>query len=177
MRAVSDSPSAALHCHTRLLQFEPILLATHAIFIQIPWIIPYLSSITLPLTLTPPRTTHTVTLLTLIDQLAPLICTTHHLHHSSTPLIIHTTHHVHHVPSGMITHENTDISIAAVGLIHEMTDVDTILEEESAMVFIDAFLDCQGGGNYHLSLYLTPSLMLLCLKQENYLLSPYTVID
>ena len=44
----------------------------------------------------------------------------------------------------MITHENTDISIAAVGLVHEMTDVDTILEEEVAMVFIDTLLACQG---------------------------------
>lgn len=44
----------------------------------------------------------------------------------------------------MITHENTDISIAAVGLLHEMTDVDTILEEESAMVFIDALINSQG---------------------------------
>jgi hypothetical protein len=57
----------------------------------------------------------------------------------------------------MITHENTDISIAAVGLIQEMTDVDTILEEESAMVFIDAFLDCQGE-RHHLSF--SPSLFL-----------------
>ena len=44
----------------------------------------------------------------------------------------------------MITHENTDISIAAVGLLQEMTDVDTILEEESAMVFIDALMNSQG---------------------------------
>ena len=45
---------------------------------------------------------------------------------------------------GMITHENTDISIAAVGLVHEMTDVDTILEEEVAMVFVDCLLASQG---------------------------------
>ena len=44
----------------------------------------------------------------------------------------------------MITHENTDISIAAVGLLHEMTDVDTILEVEEAMILIDTFLDSQG---------------------------------
>ena len=44
----------------------------------------------------------------------------------------------------MITHENTDISIAAVGLLHEMTDVDTILEEETAMIFIDALMNSQG---------------------------------
>ena len=44
----------------------------------------------------------------------------------------------------MITHENTDISIAAVGLVHEMTDVDTILEEEVAMVFVDCLLASQG---------------------------------
>ena len=46
--------------------------------------------------------------------------------------------------TGMITHENTDISIAAVGLVQEMTDVDTILEEEVAMVFVDALLNSQG---------------------------------
>jgi beta-catenin-like protein 1 len=45
---------------------------------------------------------------------------------------------------GMITHENTDISIEAVGLIQEMTDVDAIQEEESAMAFIDALLKNQG---------------------------------
>lgn len=44
----------------------------------------------------------------------------------------------------MITHENTDISIAAVGLLHEMTDVDTILEVEEAMILIDTFLNSQG---------------------------------
>jgi beta-catenin-like protein 1 len=50
------------------------------------------------------------------------------------------------VPSilGMITHENTDISIEAVGLIQEMTEVDTIQEEDSAMIFIDALLANQG---------------------------------
>ena len=45
---------------------------------------------------------------------------------------------------GMITHENTDISIAAIGLIQEMTDPTTILEEEDAILLVDAFLDSQG---------------------------------
>lgn len=46
---------------------------------------------------------------------------------------------------GMITHENTDISIAAVSLIQEMTDVDTITEEiDAAMLFVEAFLANQG---------------------------------
>lgn len=45
---------------------------------------------------------------------------------------------------GMITHENTDISIATMGLLHEMTDVDTILEVDVAMVFIEALLNNQG---------------------------------
>ena len=44
----------------------------------------------------------------------------------------------------MITHENTDISIAAVGLIQEMTDVDTISEEPTAICFIEALLENQG---------------------------------
>lgn len=45
---------------------------------------------------------------------------------------------------GMITHENTDISIAAIGLIQEMTDPTTLLEEEEAIHLVDAFLDLQG---------------------------------
>ena len=36
---------------------------------------------------------------------------------------------------GMITHENTDISIATVGLLQEMTDTDTILEEREEVRF------------------------------------------
>jgi beta-catenin-like protein 1 len=45
---------------------------------------------------------------------------------------------------GMLTHENTDISVAAVTLIQEMTDPKTILELEESIVLIDAFLDGQG---------------------------------
>ena len=41
---------------------------------------------------------------------------------------------------GMVAHENTDISIAAVGLIQEMTDPDIIAEEASAMGFVDALV-------------------------------------
>lgn len=40
---------------------------------------------------------------------------------------------------GLITHENTDISIAAVSLLQELTDVDTIAEQqEQTLPFIDA---------------------------------------
>ncbi len=40
---------------------------------------------------------------------------------------------------GLITHENTDISIAAISLLQELTDVDTITEqEEHTLPFIDA---------------------------------------
>jgi beta-catenin-like protein 1 len=45
---------------------------------------------------------------------------------------------------GMITHENTDISIASIGLIQEMTDPNTLLEVEEAMALVDSFLDLQG---------------------------------
>lgn len=45
---------------------------------------------------------------------------------------------------GLLTHENTDISIAVVDLIQELTDVDTLNEsEESATVVIDALLEGQ----------------------------------
>lgn len=46
---------------------------------------------------------------------------------------------------GCVTHENTDISIAAVSLLQEMTEVDTINEEpEAAMQFIEALTAAQG---------------------------------
>lgn len=46
---------------------------------------------------------------------------------------------------GMITHENTDISIATINLLQEMTDVDSVLEEfDKAMEFINAFVAGQG---------------------------------
>eukprot|EP01035_Chromulina_nebulosa_P062965 gene62965-86125_t len=46
----------------------------------------------------------------------------------------------------MITHENTDISIATVSLLQEMTDVDISTEEEkeSLLRFVDAFIAGQG---------------------------------
>ncbi len=46
---------------------------------------------------------------------------------------------------GCVTHENTDISIAAVGLLQEMTEVDTISDQlDDAEPFIEAFLAAQG---------------------------------
>lgn len=46
---------------------------------------------------------------------------------------------------GMIAHENTDISLAAVGLIQELTDPELFTDgEEEATVLIDAFLKAQG---------------------------------
>lgn len=46
---------------------------------------------------------------------------------------------------GMIAHENTDISLAAVGLIQEMTDPETYVgNEEDVGVFIEAFVKDQG---------------------------------
>lgn len=46
---------------------------------------------------------------------------------------------------GCVTHENTDISIAAVSLLQEMTEVDTINEEpEAALQFIEALRANQG---------------------------------
>lgn len=42
---------------------------------------------------------------------------------------------------GMITHENTDISIAAISLLQELTDADTIKEDpDSTTPFIDAMI-------------------------------------
>ncbi|XP_071489872.1 beta-catenin-like protein 1 [Diadema antillarum] len=44
----------------------------------------------------------------------------------------------------LIGHENTDISIAVINLLQEMTDVDTLTEsEDGATVFIDALLEEQ----------------------------------
>jgi len=49
---------------------------------------------------------------------------------------------------GMITHDNTDISIGAVSLLQEMTDVDLSSEDEderaSVMQFVEAFIASQG---------------------------------
>ncbi|CAF4319526.1 unnamed protein product, partial [Rotaria magnacalcarata] len=40
---------------------------------------------------------------------------------------------------GLLTHENTDISIAVISLLQELTDVDTLTEsEEQATMLIDA---------------------------------------
>eukprot|EP00112_Aurelia_sp_Birch-Aquarium-sp1_P009539 Seg2087.1 transcript_id=Seg2087.1/GoldUCD/mRNA.D3Y31 product="Beta-catenin-like protein 1" protein_id=Seg2087.1/GoldUCD/D3Y31 len=45
---------------------------------------------------------------------------------------------------GLITHENSDISIAAVDLLQEMTDVDILVEgDEGANDFVDALLESQ----------------------------------
>lgn len=46
---------------------------------------------------------------------------------------------------GCLTHENTDISIAAIGLLQEMTEVDTLEDQlDEAEVFINAFKQSQG---------------------------------
>lgn len=45
---------------------------------------------------------------------------------------------------GLLTHENSDIAIAIVDLLQEMTDIDTLHEsQEGATVLIDALLDGQ----------------------------------
>ncbi|NP_001279573.1 beta-catenin-like protein 1 [Callorhinchus milii] len=45
---------------------------------------------------------------------------------------------------GLLSHENTDVSIAVVDLLQELTDIDTLHEsEEGAEVLIDALLDGQ----------------------------------
>jgi beta-catenin-like protein 1 len=44
---------------------------------------------------------------------------------------------------GMVAHENTDISIAAVGLLLELMDPETILESDDAICVVDAFLEGQ----------------------------------
>ncbi|XP_035215584.1 beta-catenin-like protein 1 [Stegodyphus dumicola] len=45
---------------------------------------------------------------------------------------------------GLLTHDNTDISIAVVDLLQEMTDIDTLNEsEEGASTLIDAMLEAQ----------------------------------
>ncbi|XP_070575194.1 beta-catenin-like protein 1 [Ptychodera flava] len=45
---------------------------------------------------------------------------------------------------GLLTHDNTDISVATVDLLQEMTDVDTLNEsEEGATALIDSLLDNQ----------------------------------
>lgn len=44
---------------------------------------------------------------------------------------------------GMITHENTDISLSTIGLLQELTDPATLVEED-AMVLVDAFIEAQG---------------------------------
>ncbi len=42
---------------------------------------------------------------------------------------------------GLLTHENTDISIAVISLIQELTDVDTLTESEQQAAFlIDALV-------------------------------------
>ena len=44
----------------------------------------------------------------------------------------------------MVAHENTDISLAAVGLLQELTDPETILEnEDTTVVLIDSLLEGQ----------------------------------
>jgi beta-catenin-like protein 1 len=44
---------------------------------------------------------------------------------------------------GMIAHENTDISLASIGLINELTDPETVLETEEAIQLVDALIDGQ----------------------------------
>lgn len=44
----------------------------------------------------------------------------------------------------MVAHDNTDVSLAAVGLLQELTDPETILEsEETTLVLVDALLEGQ----------------------------------
>ena len=45
---------------------------------------------------------------------------------------------------GMIAHENTDISLAAVGLIQEITDPELFDEDETAIAVVDEFIKEQG---------------------------------
>lgn len=45
---------------------------------------------------------------------------------------------------GLVTHDNTDVSVAAIGLLQELTEPDTVLETEEAHCIVDAFLDNQG---------------------------------
>ena len=44
---------------------------------------------------------------------------------------------------GMVAHENTDISIAAIGLLLELMDPETIMESEEAICVVDAFVQGQ----------------------------------
>lgn len=52
---------------------------------------------------------------------------------------------LHAIPAilGMVSHENTDISIAAVGLLQELTEPDTVLEVKEAACIVDALLEGQ----------------------------------
>lgn len=45
---------------------------------------------------------------------------------------------------GLLTHENTDISIAAVALLQDLTDSDVITETEEAICVVDALVDAHG---------------------------------
>eukprot|EP01035_Chromulina_nebulosa_P018369 gene18369-24066_t len=45
---------------------------------------------------------------------------------------------------GIITHENTDISIAAIGLLNELLDPDNIAEDDGAMILVEEFINQQG---------------------------------
>lgn len=70
----------------------------------------------------------------------------HEMHVIATqPDLYHILVELSCVPSilGLLTHENTDIAIAAVDLLQEMTDIDTLNETDDASVFIDAMLDAQ----------------------------------
>ena len=44
---------------------------------------------------------------------------------------------------GLLTHENTDVSIAAIGLINDLTDADTLTEAEEAMTLVESMLENQ----------------------------------
>lgn len=45
---------------------------------------------------------------------------------------------------GLLAHDNTDIAVAVVNLLQELTDIDTLNEsQEEAAVLIDALLDQQ----------------------------------
>ena len=76
------------------------------------------------------------------------------------------------VPSflGLLSHDNTDISVAMVDLLQELTDVDTLNEsEEGADALVEALADNQVRGNlklYRLSSH-SPMIEILTLYNND----------
>jgi hypothetical protein len=66
-----------------------------------------------------------------------------------------------------VTHENTDISIAGMQCLAELTDPDVVLEaEEQAMALIDALVVCVGGRTHaraHVCVGLDGCRVCLCV--------------